>query len=112
MRRGPPPRSGSEESSSDDEELPPAPSPPELKTYLAVLGITDPNKCEEAYKRRALETHPDKCPDDPLPAQRFQELREAYEKVKAWLAAHADEQHCTAIVPAAPAQARPPAPRC
>jgi hypothetical protein len=54
-------------------------SPPD---YYARLGVSPSASAEEirsAYRERARETHPDRNPDDPEAARRFQEVKEAYQ---------------------------------
>jgi len=52
------------------------------KNYYAILGISD--FCEDtaiinkAYKKLAIEKHPDKAPNDPEAKAKFQEINEAY----------------------------------
>src|SRR5262245_20615274 len=51
------------------------------KDYYAILGV--PRKATEeeirgAYRRQALEWHPDRRPGDPRAAERFREISEAY----------------------------------
>lgn len=51
------------------------------KDYYAVVGIgpeATPDEIRRAYRRRALECHPDRNPGDPEAAERFKEVSEAY----------------------------------
>src|SRR5262245_28584189 len=51
------------------------------KDYYAILGVRRDAVEEEirkAYRRLALEWHPDRRPDDPRAAERFKEVSEAY----------------------------------
>lgn len=54
-------------------------------TYYDVLGIapgvTDA-EIKKAYRKKAMQTHPDKHPDDPEAARKFQEVGEAYQVLK------------------------------
>ncbi|EDM79643.1 chaperone protein DnaJ [Plesiocystis pacifica SIR-1] len=50
--------------------------------YYAVLGIArnaDDAEIKKAYRRIALESHPDRFPDDPDAHERFRQASEAYE---------------------------------
>lgn len=63
--------------------------------YYEVLGV-NPNatagEIKRAYKKKALQSHPDKNPDDPDAAQNFQQLSTAYETLSdATKRAHYDE---------------------
>ena len=57
----------------------------ELAAALALLGLTadaSPADVAAAYRRRARETHPDRC-DEPGAAQRFDALSTAYRRALA-----------------------------
>lgn len=50
--------------------------------YYDVLGIqpdATPTEIKKAYRRKAMETHPDKHPDDPDAQRKFQDVGEAYQ---------------------------------
>ena len=50
--------------------------------YYAILGVTrdaDATEIKKAYRRVALESHPDRFPDDEEAHERFREASEAYE---------------------------------
>jgi len=51
------------------------------KDYYGILGVPQEATEEEirrAYRRQALEWHPDRRPGDPRAAERFREISEAY----------------------------------
>lgn len=51
------------------------------RDYYAILGVSRESAEEEirrAYRRQALEWHPDRRPGDPHAAERFREISEAY----------------------------------
>lgn len=58
---------------------------PHVQTLYEILGCEKTatfNEIKIAYRRRALELHPDRNPDDPYATQKFQQLGEAYEILK------------------------------
>lgn len=53
-----------------------------MRRYYQVLGVSedaDEAQIKQAYRRKASETHPDTHPDDPDAAEKFKEVKEAYE---------------------------------
>ena len=51
------------------------------KDYYAIVGVgpeATPDEIRRAYRRRALECHPDRNPGDPESAERFKDVSEAY----------------------------------
>ncbi len=51
------------------------------RDYYEVLGVardTDEGELKSAYRKLALENHPDRNPDDPAAEERFKEASEAY----------------------------------
>src|SRR3990172_4484354 len=54
----------------------------EYKDYYDTLGVqrdADAKEVKRAYRRLALQYHPDKNPDDKAAEERFKEINEAYE---------------------------------
>lgn len=54
----------------------------EYKDYYRVLGVkrdADEKEIKRAYRKLAVELHPDKNPDDQAAEERFKEVNEAYE---------------------------------
>lgn len=52
------------------------------KDYYKILGVekdADDNQIKKAYRKLAIIHHPDKNPDDPEAAERFEDVGEAYE---------------------------------
>ena len=52
------------------------------RDYYEILGLArgaSPDEIKKAYRKLALQYHPDKNPDDPSAEERFKEIAEAYE---------------------------------
>lgn len=55
------------------------------RDYYEVLGVgkdADEGEIKRAYRKLAIQHHPDKNPDDPTAAEKFREAAEAYEVLK------------------------------
>ncbi len=55
------------------------------RDYYEVLGVgkdADEGAIKRAYRKLAIQHHPDKNPDDPSAAEKFREATEAYEVLK------------------------------
>jgi len=73
----------SDDEYTDDDSASDAPNDDGLdgKTLYEVLGVAKeatPSEVKKAYHRMALKLHPDKNPDDPDAARRFQTLQKVY----------------------------------
>ncbi len=58
------------------------PSSPDYYARLGVQPSASAEKIRAAYRKKARETHPDHNPDDPEAAERFQEVKEAYQVLR------------------------------
>ncbi len=55
------------------------------RDYYEILGVerdADAGQIKRAYRKKAIQFHPDKNPDDPTAAEKFREATEAYEVLK------------------------------
>ena len=53
-----------------------------MKDFYATLGVTKsatPEEIKKAYRKKALESHPDRNPNDPKAEAAFKQISEAYE---------------------------------
>jgi hypothetical protein len=57
-------------------------SPPDYYARLDVPPSASPDDIRAAYREKARETHPDRNPDDPAAAERFQKVKEAYQVLR------------------------------
>lgn len=55
------------------------------RDFYEVLGVAkgaSPEECKKAYRKLAMQFHPDRNPDDPNAAEKFREVNEAYDVLK------------------------------
>ena len=57
-------------------------SPPDHYARLGVQPSASAEEIRRAYRQKAQETHPDRNPDDPNAAERFQKVKEAYQVLR------------------------------
>jgi len=57
-------------------------SPPDYYARLGVRPAATTEEIRDAYREKARETHPDRNPDDPKAAERFQKVKEAYQVLR------------------------------
>ena len=54
----------------------------QFKDYYKILGVSasiDKDGIKKAYRKLAVQYHPDKNPDDPTAEEKFREVTEAYQ---------------------------------
>ena len=57
-------------------------SPPDYYARLGVSPSASTEAIRRAYRQKAQETHPDRNPDDPQAAERFQKVKDAYQVLR------------------------------
>jgi len=57
-------------------------TPPDYYARLGVRPSASTEEIRRAYREKAQETHPDRNPDDPRAAERFQAVKEAYQVLR------------------------------
>jgi len=57
-------------------------SPPDYYARLGVRPSASTEDIRAAYREKARQTHPDRNPDDPRAAERFQKVKEAYQVLR------------------------------
>ncbi|HKL88847.1 MAG TPA: J domain-containing protein [Salinibacter sp.] len=57
-------------------------SPPNYYARLGVRPSASASEIRDAYREKARETHPDRNPDDPQAAERFQKVKKAYQVLR------------------------------
>src|SRR3990167_5495060 len=53
-----------------------------MNDFYSTLGVSreaTPEEIKKAYRKKALESHPDRNPDDPKAEEQFKRISEAYE---------------------------------
>ena len=58
----------------------------EKRDYYEVLGVSKTASADEikkAYRKKAIEFHPDKNPGDKVAEEKFKEIQTAYDYIKA-----------------------------
>ena len=56
----------------------------EKRDYYEVLGVektATPEEIKKAFRKKAMQYHPDRNPDDPTAEEKFKEVQEAYDRI-------------------------------